>query len=48
MRKLYKYTGTVSSLSYHKNSRDALPFIDLVLSDLDDDNKAPDREEAHV
>ena len=46
MRKLYKYTGTVSSLSYHKNSRDALPFIDLILSDLDDDDKAPVRIEA--
>ena len=46
MRKLYKYTGTVASISYRKNSRDALPFADLVLYDQGDDNKAPVRIEA--
>ena len=46
MRKLYKYTGTVASISYHKNSLDALPFADLVLYDQGDDNKAPVRIEA--
>lgn len=46
MSKLYKYTGTVSILSYSRPSPDALPFVDLVLADLDDDNKAPVKIEA--
>ena len=46
MKKLYKYTGTVSSFSYRRNNPNALPFSDLVLFDLYDDNKAPVRIEA--
>ncbi len=43
MKKLYKYTGTVSSFSYRRNSPNALPFADLVLHDFSDDDKAPIR-----
>ena len=46
MKKLYKYTGTVSSFSYRRNNPNALPFSDLVLFDLNDHNKAPVRIEA--
>ena len=46
MKKLYKYTGTVSGFSYRRNNPNALPFLDLVLCDLSDDDKAPIRIEA--
>ena len=46
MKKLFKYTGTVSGWSYRRNSPNALPFLDLVLHDLNDDYKAPIRVEA--
>ena len=34
MNKLYKYTGSVSSLSYHKITPDSLPWVDLFLYDI--------------
>lgn len=43
MKKLYKYTGTVSSISYCRNTHNALPFADLVLYDINDDDKPPVR-----
>lgn len=43
MKKLYKYTGTVSGFTYRRNSPNALPFADLVLYDINDDDKAPIR-----
>ena len=46
MKKLYAYTGTVSSFSYRRNNPNALPFADLVPCDMADDNKAPVRIEA--
>lgn len=46
MKKLYKYTGTVSSTCYRRNNPNALPFLDLVLCDMHDDDKAPIRIEA--
>lgn len=46
MNKLYKYTGSVSSLSYHKITPDSLPWVDLFLYDMNDDDKAPVRIEA--
>lgn len=46
MKKLFKYTGTVSELSYRRNSPNALPFLELVLHDLNDDYKAPIKIEA--
>ena len=46
MRNLYKYTGTVSSFSYRRNSPNALPSCDLILFDSTDDSKAPVRIEA--
>lgn len=46
MKKLYKYTGTVSSTCYRRNNPNALPFLDLVLYDMHDDDKAPIRIEA--
>lgn len=46
MKKLYKYTGTVSYFSYRRNNPNALPFAELVLYDMDDDNKAPVKIEA--
>ena len=46
MNKLYKYTGSVSSLSYHKITPDSFPLVDLFLYDMNDDDKAPVRIEA--
>lgn len=46
MKKLYKYTGTVSGFSYRRNSPTALPFVTLELHDMGDDDKAPIRVEA--
>ena len=46
MKRLYKYTGTISSFSYRRNNPNALPFSDLDLFDLNDDSKAPVRIEA--
>lgn len=46
MKKLYKYTGTISEHCYRRNNPNALPFLDLVLFDLHDDDKAPIRIEA--
>ena len=46
MKKLYKYTGTVSAHCYRRNNPNALPFMELVLSDLHDDDKAPIKIEA--
>lgn len=46
MKKLYKYTGTVSGFIHRRNNPNALPFLDLVLCDLSDDDKAPIRIEA--
>lgn len=43
IRKLYKYTGGVESLSYRRNSPDAVPVVDMILSDINDDDKAPIR-----
>ena len=45
-KKLYRYSGTVSSLSYRRNNPNALPFCDLVLFDINDDDKAPVKIEA--
>lgn len=45
-KKLYRYSGTVSSLSYRRNNLNALPFCDLVLFDINDDDKAPVKIEA--
>lgn len=46
MKKLYKYTGTVSAHCYRRNNPNALPFMEMVLSDLYDDDKAPIKIEA--
>ena len=46
MKKLYKYTGTVSSTCYRRNNPNALPFLQLELYDMHDDDKAPIRIEA--
>lgn len=46
MERLYRYTGTVSGFSYRRSNPNALPFVDLVLHDLNDDDKAPVRIEA--
>lgn len=40
MKRLYKYTGTVESMSYRPRPG-TLPSVDLVLSDLWNDDKAP-------
>lgn len=45
-KKLYRYSGTVSSLSYRRSNPNALPFCDLVLFDINDDDKAPVKIEA--
>ena len=45
-KKLYRYSGTVSSLSYRRYNPNALPFCDLVLFDINDDDKAPVKIEA--
>lgn len=45
-QKLYKYTGGIDSFSYRRNSPDAVPVVDMILSDIDDDDKAPIRIEA--
>lgn len=46
MKKLYKYTGTISEHCYRRNSPNALPVLSLVLCDLLDDDKSPIRLEA--
>lgn len=46
MKKLYRYTGTVSNFSYRRNNPNALPFATLDLYDMGDDDKAPVRIEA--
>nr|DAS69125.1 MAG TPA: hypothetical protein [Caudoviricetes sp.] len=46
MKKLYKYTGTISGFSYRRNNPNALPFATLDLYDMNDDDKAPIRIEA--
>ncbi len=46
MKRLFKYTGTISGFSYRQYNPNALPFADLVLYDMYDDNKAPVRIEA--
>jgi len=43
IRKLYKYTGSISSFSYRRNSPEAVPVIDMILGDIYDDDKAPIR-----
>lgn len=42
-KKLYKYTGGISSLSYRPKDPDSIPSVDMILSDIDDDDKAPIR-----
>lgn len=39
--KLYKYTGNISSFSYRRNSPEAVPVVDMILGDINDDDKAP-------
>mgnify|MGYP006887186626 CR=1 FL=1 len=46
IQKLYKYTGGVESFSCRRTSRAAVPVVDMILSDIDDDDKAPIRIEA--
>lgn len=46
MRKLYKYTGTVSSFGYCRNTPNTRSFMDLILFDIHDDDKAPIKIEA--
>ena len=41
MKKLYRYTGTISCFSYRRNNPNALPFVTLDLHDMSDDDKAP-------
>ena len=43
IRKLYKYTGSISSFSYRRNSPEAVPSVDMILYDINDDDKAPIR-----
>mgnify|MGYP006935419440 CR=1 FL=1 len=43
IEKLYKYTGGVESFSYRRNSPGAVPVVDMILGDIDDDDKAPIR-----
>lgn len=43
IRKLYKYTGGISSFSYRRNSPEAVPSVDMILYDINDDDKAPIR-----
>lgn len=42
-QKLYKYTGSIESFSCRRNSPDAFPVVDMILGDIDDDDKAPIR-----
>ena len=46
MEKLYKYVGTVSSFNYRRVSSGSLASVDLVLYDMNNDDKAPIRIEA--
>lgn len=46
IQKLYKYTGGIESFSYRRNSPEAVPVVDMILGDIDDDDKAPIRIEA--
>lgn len=43
IQKLYKYTGGIDSFGYRRNSPEAVPVVDMILSDIDDDDKAPTR-----
>lgn len=43
IRKLYKYTGSISSFSYRRNSPEAVPSVDMIMYDINDDDKAPIR-----
>lgn len=43
IKKLYKYTGGISSFSYRRNGHESLPFVDMILDDINDDDKAPIR-----
>lgn len=43
MKKLYKYTGSISGFSYRRNSPEAVPSVDMILYDINDDDKAPIR-----
>lgn len=43
IRKLYKYTGGISSFSYRRSSPEAVPSVDMILYDINDDDKAPIR-----
>ena len=43
IRKLYKYTGRISIFSYRRNSPEAVPVVDMILGDINDDDKAPIR-----
>lgn len=46
IQKLYKYTGSIESFSCRRNSPEAVPVVDMILDDIDDDDKAPHRIEA--
>ena len=43
IEKLYKYTGGISSVCYRRNSPEAVPVVDMILDDINDDDKAPIR-----
>ena len=43
IEKLYKYTGGISSFSFRRNSPEAAPVVDMILDDINDDDKAPIR-----
>lgn len=43
IEKLYKYTGGISSFCYRRNSPEAVPVVDMILDDINDDDKAPIR-----
>lgn len=46
MKRLYKYTGTISYLSYHRNGPNDLALVTIDLHDANDDDKSPIRIEA--
>lgn len=46
MKRLYKYTGTVSEFSFVRHSPNAIGFADVVLYDMNDSYKAPVKIEA--
>lgn len=43
MKKLYKYTGGIAGFSYRRSSPEAVSFVDMILYDINDDDKAPIR-----